>query len=101
MKLHTDRELMAMASQKEVSEGNNYSDTEIRANEIQKKCTKIGIKGLRLLHNHYLDNVNNMNICTLADCIWLMAIKQEIARIKAKYGTGCPEKINEMKESEK
>jgi hypothetical protein len=29
-----------------------------------------------------------------------MAIKQEIARIKEKYGTGCPEKIKEMKESE-
>lgn len=100
MKFLSDKDIMSMSSKKEVSEGNEFSDTEIRAKEIQKKCTKIGIKGLRLLHNHYLGNIDNVHICSLSDCIWLMAIKGEILRIKEKYGTGCPEKIKEIQENE-
>jgi len=100
MKFLSDKDIMSMSSKKEVSEDNEFSDTEIRAKEIQKKCTKIGIKGLRLLHNHYLGNIDNVYICSLSDCIWLMAIKGEILRIKEKYGTGSPEKIKEIQENE-
>ncbi len=72
-----------------------------RAEAIQDKCSKIGIKSLRHLHSHYLGIVDDINICTLNDCLWLMCIKQEITNIKEKYGTGCPEKIAEMQREEK
>lgn len=68
---------------------------------IQKKCRNIGIKSLRHLHSHYLGIVDDVDLCTFNDCLWLMCIKKEIANIKEKYGTGCPEKIEEMKKLER
>tara|TARA_R100001460_G_scaffold97901_1_gene140585 strand:+ start:226 stop:489 length:264 start_codon:yes stop_codon:yes gene_type:complete len=68
---------------------------------IQEKCERINIKSLRHLHSHYLSIVEDVNLCTLNDCLWLMCIKKEIANIKEKYGTGCPEKIAEIQRKEK
>tara|TARA_R100001443_G_scaffold117219_1_gene140578 strand:- start:569 stop:829 length:261 start_codon:yes stop_codon:yes gene_type:complete len=68
---------------------------------IHKRVKAIGIKGLRLLHDHYLKNTEDINVCTLNDCLWLMSIKHEIKTIKEKYGTGCPEKIAEAQRDAK
>ena len=72
-----------------------------QAEAVQKKCKQIGIKALRHLHSHYLSIIEDVNVCTLNDCLWLMCIKKEIANIKEKYGTGCPEKIAEIQREEK
>ena len=71
-----------------------------QAKAIQKKCSNIGINSLRHLHEHYTGLVDDVDLTTLNDCLWLMCIKKEIATIKEKYGTGNPKKIEEIKKNE-
>jgi|MDTC01.3.fsa_nt_gb hypothetical protein len=80
---------------------NQMINSEQQVKAIEKKCKSFGIKNLRHLHSHYLSVVEDIDVCTLNDCLWLMGIKREITNIKEKYGTGCPEKIAEMQRGEK
>ena len=79
--------------------------TQEQAEAVAKRVNIMGndhtIKYLRILHDHYLRIVDDVQICTFNDCLWLMCIKKEITAIKKKYGTGCPEKIAEMQKKEK